>query len=73
MRIKRTKTVPRGYRLKPETHKLIARIQRIMKASADEVINKACSQYFEEINNLSGKSNRGKNKLYKLNSKGEQK
>ncbi len=49
MRIKRVKTVPRGYRLKPETHKLIARIQRLMKASAEEVINTACRKHYEEL------------------------
>lgn len=49
MRIKRVKTVPRGYRLKPETHKLIAKIQRIMKASAEEVINTACRKHYEKL------------------------
>ncbi len=49
VRIKRVKTVPRGYRLKPETHKLIARIQKLMNASAEEVINEACRKHYEEL------------------------
>lgn len=49
MRIKRVKTVPRGYRLKPETHKLIAKIQKLMNASADEVINAVCKIHYEKI------------------------
>jgi plasmid maintenance system killer protein len=48
-RIKRVKTIPRGYRLKPDTHKLIAKIQRLMKASADEVINVSCSKQYEKL------------------------
>lgn len=50
VRIKQVKTVPRGYRLKPQTHKLIAKIQRIMNASAEEVINTACRKHYEELN-----------------------
>ncbi|MBZ0203904.1 MAG: hypothetical protein K8I03_12870 [Ignavibacteria bacterium] len=56
MRIKKNKTISKGYRLKPETHKLITKIQRSLKISTDEVLNKACSKYFEELNPDNGKS-----------------
>lgn len=58
MKIKRIKTVPRGYRLKPETHKLIARIQKLMNAKADEVINTACKKHYENIKNISNNINK---------------
>ncbi len=59
-RIKRVKTVPRGYRLKPETHKLIAKIQRIMNASADEVINTACGKHYEKIKEIKQQNQKSK-------------
>jgi hypothetical protein len=58
MKIKRVKTVPRGYRLKPETHKLIARIQKLMNANADEVINTACKKHYESIKNINNHINK---------------
>jgi len=61
MRIKKVKTVPRGYRLKPETHKLIARIQKIMNANAEEVINTACKKHYVDLK-ISSKNGKEYNK-----------
>jgi hypothetical protein len=39
---KKTSSTPKGYRLKPATHKLIIKIQRRLKWTQEEVLSKAC-------------------------------
>jgi len=48
MRIKnnRVESIAKGYRLKPETHKLIAKLQRKIKGTKDEAISRACSAFY---------------------------
>jgi hypothetical protein len=47
--------IARGYRLKPETHQLIVRIQKILKTDQDTVISGACNMYFELLLNKHNK------------------
>ena len=39
----------RGYRLKPETHKLISKIQKMLNSDQDEAIAGACYMYYAEL------------------------
>lgn len=52
MRITKRKSnkIPRGYRLRPSTHKLISKLQLILKYDQDEVISRAVRLYFTEVN-----------------------
>jgi len=46
---KKTVKISKGYRLRPETHELINRIQKILDTSSDSVINIACRDYYNKI------------------------
>ncbi len=46
---KKTSKVPRGYRLKPSTHKLINRIQEMIQADQDKTIASACRMFYKEL------------------------
>ncbi len=50
MRVKVPK-ISKGYRLKPETHKLISILQARLKTDADSVISAACRKLHKEIKN----------------------
>ena len=39
----------RGYRLKPETHSLIVKIQKHLNSDQDKAIALACSMFFNEL------------------------
>jgi hypothetical protein len=39
----------RGYRLKPETHKLISKIQKMLNSDQDEAIASACNLFYTEL------------------------
>lgn len=39
----------KGYRLRPETHKLIDKLQIKLKADQDEVITRACEMLYAEL------------------------
>jgi hypothetical protein len=39
----------RGYRLKPETHRLIVKIQKMLKSDQDMAIAGACSMFYAEL------------------------
>lgn len=43
------KKISKGYRLKPETHKLIKGLQEMFDTSADTIIYKACNLYYDQI------------------------
>ncbi len=45
----KSKKKTRGYRLKPETHKLIGKIQKILKSDQDEAIAGACNLFYTEL------------------------
>jgi hypothetical protein len=43
--------VSKGYRLKPSTHKLIDKLQVMLKADQDTVVTKACKMLYRDIKN----------------------
>lgn len=45
----KSKKISKGYRLKPETHQLIKRLQILLDTSSDSVIYKACSEFYIKI------------------------
>jgi hypothetical protein len=46
---KKINKVPKGYRLKPSTHKLINKIQEIIQADQDKAISSACRMFYREL------------------------
>lgn len=50
MNHKKTTTVAKGYRLKPQTHKLIKKIQKQLSGSQEEIISEALKCYRIQIN-----------------------
>lgn len=50
------KKIAKGYRLKPETHRMIRTVQRFVRGDLDEAINTACRKFLNEIK----ETNRGK-------------
>jgi hypothetical protein len=53
---KKVNKVPKGYRLKPSTHRLIGKIQEMMQADQDKVISSACRKFYFELKEKSTKS-----------------
>lgn len=47
--MKKVKKIAKGYRLKPETHRMIRQIQKYVRGSLDDSINLACKRFLEEI------------------------
>ena len=45
----KSKKRTRGYRLKPSTHRLILKIQKILKSDQDEAITASCSMFLTEL------------------------
>ncbi|RPI17250.1 MAG: hypothetical protein EHM58_10005 [Ignavibacteriae bacterium] len=45
----KTQKRTRGYRLKPATHLLIVKIQKLLKSDQDEAIACACNMFYTEI------------------------
>ena len=41
--------ISKGYRLKPETHRMVAKLKSKLNSSKDEVISTACCMLFEDI------------------------
>lgn len=46
---KKINKVSKGYRLKPETHQIINKIQEVINGDQDEAISNACRMYYNEI------------------------
>ncbi|KXK42809.1 MAG: hypothetical protein UZ05_CHB002002923 [Chlorobi bacterium OLB5] len=47
MRIKKTKKISKGYRLKPETHRLIDKVQKMIKSDYDQTLSVLCNEYLK--------------------------
>jgi hypothetical protein len=45
----RTEAVAKGYRLKPETHELVNKLQKQIRATKDEIISRACKMYYNSV------------------------
>jgi hypothetical protein len=41
--------VSKGYRLKPETHRLVIRVQKKIDGTKDDVISRACKMFYETV------------------------
>jgi hypothetical protein len=50
----RKNTIPRGYRLKASTHKLIKKVQAELNSSQDKVIARAIRLYYGTIKSANG-------------------
>ena len=49
MRKVNNKKVSKGYRLKPETHKMIRTISEHVRGDLDYAINSACRKFLDEL------------------------
>ena len=56
MRKINNKKISKGYRLKPETHKMIRTISKQVRGDLDYAINSACRKFLDEIE-LNGRTN----------------
>ncbi len=54
---KKINKISKGYRLKPETHNLVYKIQEMINGDQDEAIANACRMYFKELTRQQPKSN----------------
>ena len=52
MRLKKDKKISKGYRLRPETHKMIAKVQKILKTDYDDTLWFLCNEYIIKLNNI---------------------
>lgn len=41
--------IAKGYRLKPETHKIIRKVQNLLRGDIDNAINTVCKKFLKEI------------------------
>jgi retron-type reverse transcriptase len=41
--------ISKGYRLKPSTHNLIKKIQKLIQSTQEEAIGFACRKYYKEL------------------------
>ena len=65
MRKMNNKKIPKGYRLKPETHKMIRTISEHVRGDLDYAINSACRKFLDELTRraeASGTANRNQNR-----------
>lgn len=46
---KKINKISKGYRLKPETHKLVSKIQKSINGDRDEAVAAACIAYFNNL------------------------
>lgn len=54
--------ISKGYRLRPETHKMIKQIQNILNVNTDVVLNEVCSKFLTEIQNTNKNNLKDNNK-----------
>lgn len=52
MRLKKDKKISKGYRLRPETHKMITKVQKILKTDYDDTLWFLCNEYIIKLNNI---------------------
>ena len=43
------KAISKGYRLRPETHKLIIKLSKKIKGTKDDTISRACNIFYDII------------------------
>lgn len=54
----RPEGISKGYRLRTETHRLVARVQEKIEGTKDDVISRACEMYYNSL--ISPKENTSK-------------
>jgi len=47
--IEKGKKISKGYRLSPETHKLIDKLKQTLRTDAETVLSSACSQFLKYV------------------------
>src|SRR4030095_6447246 len=65
--INKKNTVSKGYRLKPATHKLIKKVQRLLNTSQDTVISTAVKNLANKFRSNNKESNLLNNSIIKIN------
>jgi hypothetical protein len=50
MRLKKNRKISKGYRLKPETHKMISKIQKLLKTDYDDTLTLLCNEFMKSRN-----------------------
>lgn len=50
MRLKKDKKISKGYRLRPETHKMITKVQKILKTDYDDTLAAVCMDFLKKNN-----------------------
>jgi len=60
------KKVAKGYRLSPETHRIIGKIKKILKTDYDDAINRACFYYCEALRSHIKKIKSNSNKIISM-------
>lgn len=55
----KTKTIARGYRLAPQTHNLIKKIQTILKMNSEQALKIVCKKFYADL-----KANKNFKNLY---------
>lgn len=69
--MKKAKKTAKGYRLKPETHKMIREIQKYVRGSLDDSISIACINFLTEIKKSNLENWNNKIILFNKKQKGE--
>lgn len=62
---KKINKISKGYRLKPETHKLVYKIQRSINGDQDEAIMAACMAFFNSLQIQNQEINKSANTIIK--------
>jgi hypothetical protein len=63
---KKLNKISKSYRLKPETHNLVRKIQELINDDEDEVIAKACRMYYSKISSGQIKSKLSSNPEFNI-------
>lgn len=51
MRLKKNRKISKGYRLRPQTHRLISKVQKLLKGDYDDVLWLLCNEYIIKTEN----------------------
>ena len=63
---KKINKVSKGYRLKPETHNLVYKIQEVINGDQDEAIANACRMYYNKLATQQTKNSLRTNKEFSI-------
>ncbi len=63
---KKINKISKGYRLKPETHNLVYKIQKAINGDQDEAIANACRMYYNELSSKQPKNSLRSDKKFSI-------